>query len=204
MFLSYRPWQRPSLAYNALQSAKTAADIAAGVEQTASAALASAAAATKSAEVASDTADTARRWLELSQKAFVAPTEWVKRTDRTGRPTLYAMLRDVAGVPAIVTRVCTWQHGEFLAYDRRRYTDATVQGGSLAYRSLHYEVPFLLIDTPKQHNSNTVHLGVVYTFSREDAPTAETWRVDAELDWTTDTPYSVRVVFMGRVATAPC
>ena len=165
------------LAYNALQSAKIAADIAAGVAA-------------------------------LSQRAFVAPTHWILRTDPNGRPAYDARLHDVAGVPALVAKVCIWQSGESMDYDRRSYTDVTARGGSLAFQSLYYNVPFPPIGTTPP-SSTRRYFGIVYTFSREgDASTVETWRVDAEVDLTTKGGTTdsnpVRVMVMRRAAKAPC
>ena len=176
------------LAYSAWESADTARQSADTARQSAESASESAAATRDIAEIVQGVADSAaqsvettREWFELSQRPFVYPqTPRLALVDPSSRQVRAVLqLEDVANVPAIVQKVCTWQNRTLLDYDRRQYDDVTVRETSIVFGPVHYNVNFPAIVAPQSGQAVRMNISLVYTFARDGSDAPYTWRMDA-------------------------
>ena len=173
------------LAVAATYSACMARDSARTAQSTVELARQSAEAAKGSAEAATKSAAVAREWMESSERALIAPTEWNLVRDPSGTILVEAQLRDIGDVPTALRRVCVWQGSQLPAADAlRNYRDASIPAGTLIYRQVFHRVRYPIVRVPMQAGRGTTFLSTLYTFSREGTPESETWKVEARANFT--------------------
>ena len=101
-----------------------------------------------------------------------------------------------------------WQGGELIDYARRQYDNVTTREPSVAFGPLYYNVLFPSVARPQSGQRLRIHLGLVYTFTRDGSESHYTWRADAiaELTGSADgrLPFEFVPTLVRPVDAEPC